>query len=91
MSQSVLPASPLVSIPGALQSLQVGGQAAIFLHPRYLTLQATQARSDLSDDVKDALQVALCFLQSLEGILSAVAVGADPGGFLKEVSSLLWA
>jgi hypothetical protein len=56
-----------------------------------LSLKAPETWLDLGDDVVDALQVMLCFVELAQSVGALVPVVGDSGRLLEECSALLCA
>src|SRR5690606_36041390 len=73
---------PVVAIPDSQAGLEVGLDLPVLARPLRLALQAPQARSELGQDVLDALEVALCRLHALQRFLAPAAVKSIAGRLL---------
>ncbi len=64
-------------------------QSRVFLCPRGLAPQTTQAGLDLSDDVIEPLEIGPSLFQAQQRIITTLAIGCDPGSLFEQRQPLL--
>ena len=89
--QFSLQALPLVSIKDALQLLQILLEEQVLLGTLCLAAQAICPGTQLVQNIVDALQIALRFLDASQRLGTLAQVWGDAGGLLKEDATSLGA